>query len=152
MYKETLKELRFKYCMTIEEISNYLNIAKSTYRSYELEKTIIPITKLNDICNYFDISIDYIFKFSKNKNYINNKEDIDLNLLKKRIYSFLRNKRLYEEDLVYLSSYTPNTIYKYLNGIKNISTSFLYHFCKEYKISADYLLGKSNNPNNQFLY
>lgn len=152
MYKETLKELRFKYCMTIEEISNYLNIAKSTYRSYELEKTIIPIAKLNDICNYFDISIDYIFKFSKSDNYINNKEEIDLNLLKKRIYSFLRNKRLYEEDLTYLSSYTPNTIYKYLNGIKYISTSFLYNFCKEYKISADYLLGKSNNPKNQFLY
>ena len=35
---------------------------------------------------------------------------------------------------------------KYEHGIYPIATTYLYSLCKKYNVSADYLLGKVDNP------
>ena len=48
------------------------------------EKTIIPIKNLNTLCNYFNVTLDYIFNFTKVKNN-NSRKNININLSAQRL-------------------------------------------------------------------
>ena len=101
-YGEKLKELREEKGLKIYDISRFLNFDKDTYGKYEREYNTIPIIHLNTLCNYFNVSLDYIFNIS------NIKQD-----LTKNIYLLIEPKgflstiqRILEEELI-------------LNDIKN---------------------------------
>ena len=65
MYKEKLKYLREEKEITQEVIANYIGIHKGLYSQYETEYAIIPLKHLITICNYFKVSLDYIFNFNE---------------------------------------------------------------------------------------
>ena len=96
-YGAKLKELRTSELLTQKDIANTLSISRSTYKDYELQIKIIPINHLNNICNYFHISIDYLFGLSSIKQYQNQKDNFSYDIfsnretLKKLIY-FLNSK------------------------------------------------------------
>ena len=66
-YENKLKEIREEHNLSQEEVATILNIKRSTYGHYETEYQTIPINHLINFCEHFNISIDYIFNFSKNK-------------------------------------------------------------------------------------
>ena len=41
----------------------------------------------------------------------------------------------------------PPTLVKYKNGKSLMSMQTLYHFCKTFNVSADWLMGLNDNPN-----
>lgn len=59
------------------ELADYLKVSKSTYADCDNSIDAIPLLKLNDFCNYYFISLDYIYGLSDNKKYeiINDKID-----------------------------------------------------------------------------
>ena len=57
-----------------------------------------------------------------------------------------KNKKITQEFLANLLNTSHSMISDYENKKKFIPTPFLYQICFKYKISADYLLGKTNNP------
>ena len=61
IYAFKLKELREEKNINQLELSKTLNIDNSVYAKYEKEYEIIPIKHLNTLCNYFNVSFDYIF-------------------------------------------------------------------------------------------
>lgn len=61
MYSERLKSLRKRIGYNQATIANLLDIDRSQYGKYENEYTTIPIKHLNKVCNYFNVSLDYIF-------------------------------------------------------------------------------------------
>ncbi len=65
MYSERLKELRVKHDLTQKMVAEILNISEITYTHYESEYYIIPIKYLSTLCDYFNVSLDYIFNFIK---------------------------------------------------------------------------------------
>lgn len=145
-YGTKLKELRTDMSLTQKDLANKLEISRSTYKDYELQIKIIPIEYLNTLCNYFEVSIDYILNLSDNKNYKNNKHNIDSKLSSKRIKELRKEHKLTQEKLATLLNTTHSVISDYENNKKIISTPFLYTICKKYNISADYLLGKIDEP------
>jgi len=64
---ERVKNIREERNLTQKDIANILGIKRPTYTSYEIERDTIPITHLNNLCNYFNISIDYALGLSKIK-------------------------------------------------------------------------------------
>lgn len=66
-YWERIKGLREDKDLTQIDIAKYLNVAQNTYSQYENGKREIPITVLVKICQYFDVSSDYILGLSDEK-------------------------------------------------------------------------------------
>ena len=54
MIFERMKEIREYFDNTQKEVAIALNINRSTYAGWENGIDLIPLTKLNDFCKYFD--------------------------------------------------------------------------------------------------
>lgn len=77
MTYERMKDLRTYFDNTQNELADYLKVSRSTYAGCENGIDAIPLIKLNDFCNYYGISLDYICGLSNTKKYdlINDKVD-----------------------------------------------------------------------------
>ncbi len=146
MYTDKLKQLEYRYEYKQKDAAKKLGISASLYSSYKKEKKIMPIKHLNTLCNFYHISIDYIFSLNKKTKYNGSKEMIDKKLLSLRLKDFRKENKLTQEKLAEILNIGKGTIAEYERGNYIISTTSLYTICKNYNISADYLLGKIDNP------
>lgn len=146
MYGEKLRNIRERIGITQKEIANILNVQRPAYTQYENEYTTIPLIHLNTICNYIDVSIDYIFNFTEVIKYDNYLQDINKDNAGLRLKEFRKENKITQEKLARLLNTTHSVIADYERGRFLISTSFLYTISKKYHISADYLLGKIDEP------
>ena len=64
---ERLKEVRTYDLYSQSDISNILNVDRSTYACYESNKRIIPLKHLNTLSNFYNLSIDYLLGLSNKK-------------------------------------------------------------------------------------
>ena len=141
-YCERLKELRIKNGKTQEDMAAILNIDRTTYNHYEVLENVLPIRHINTICNYFDVSIDYLLGLSNKKQYPNANKEIDKIKAGQRLKEFRKENKIVRQELAELLNTTFSNIAWYEKGRNLISTSFLYTICSKYNVSADYLLGK----------
>lgn len=146
MYKDRLEEIREEKELKIKDISEMLNFEKDTYGKYEREYVIIPIKHLNTVCNYFAVSLDYVFNFTKERKYEKNCSEISREKMSKRLKEFRKENNLTQVKLAEILNIANGTIAEYERGTNIIATPFLYTICKNYNISADYLLGKTDSP------
>ena len=145
-YGEMLFKQRDRLGLTNVELAQILGISDSLYSRYEKEKQTIPIKHLNTLCNYFNCSIDYIFGFSKNKEYPKSKKEINKDLMRNRLRELRKENKITQKELAISINVAASTISDYERKENIIATPFLYQICKKYNISADYLLGKTNYP------
>ncbi len=141
-----LKILRERNGYSLIEISKILNISDSLYSRYEKEIRLIPTKHLNTMCNYYNVSFDYIFDFNNITQYNNSDKKIDKLLVGKRLKEFRKENKLTQEKLAKNLNTVHSVITKIENGTNLIALPFLYDLCKKYHISADYLLGKIDEP------
>ena len=98
MYAEKLKELREDNNLNQSEIAKILKIDNSVYAKYEKEYEIIPLKHLNTLCNYFNVSLDYIFSFSIKLNYIKEAKNIDYVTAGNRLKAWRKEKNLHKQN------------------------------------------------------
>ena len=145
-YTNTLKQLRETNHMTQKDLANILNITRGLYSQYEIADKIIPLKQLNKLSNYFNVSIDFLLGINEFKTYPSIKENIDIELLSTRLKEFRKEQKLTQEKLAKELNTSHSVISSYEKGKTLILTSFLYTICQKYNISADYLLGKIDEP------
>ena len=145
-YGKQLFNLRDRQGLTNVEMASLLKISDSLYSRYEKNKQTIPIKHLNTLCNYFDVSLDYIFNFTKIKNYNKSKKEININLSSQRLKEFRKENKITQVKLANFLNTTQSNIVGYEKGKFIIATPYLYMICKKYHLSADYLLGKTDSP------
>lgn len=145
-YGAILKELRAKEQLTQLDIAQKLGINRSTYKDYELQIRIIPINHLNVLSVIYKTSIDYLLGFSNILESQSYNSEINRSLFAQRLKKLRKENKLTQEKLANILNTTHSVISDYENGKKIISTPFLYAICKKYNISADYLLGKVDEP------
>ena len=145
-YGKRLKELR-EYCnMSQYDVAKLLKIKRSSYNQFEQQYDIIPIKRLNEAANIFDCSIDYILGLTDLKRYNESTNDINKEISTKRLKQFRKEHALTQQKLAKELETTQSVIAGFENGRNFIATPFLFQICNKYKISADYLLGKINEP------
>ncbi len=134
--------------ITSKEIANMLNISKTTLSNYANGDCYIPLIHLNKLCNYFNISMDYLFGLTKKSKYLKMKNIEDLNALEigKNLKEFRKSKKISQQEIANLIGVNKSSISRYENGKSLILTVCLYTICTKYKVSADYLLGRINKP------
>lgn len=146
MYGDRLLNLRNTLSLSQQDVAKILGIERNTYSEYETEYTTIPINHLNKLCNYFNVSFDYIFNFSNTRNY--NANVLEINSIKagKRLKEIRKDYKYTQENFGSLFGIAKTTVCGYEHGARIISTTVLYDICKTYNVSADYLLAKTNTP------
>ncbi len=132
------EDLRLKQ----NDIALILGIKRSTYSSYEIERDTIPIKHLNKLCNYFNVSLDYVLGLTKIKQYPNIKKSINRDLTKKRLKELRLENKLTQKEIAHILNISRSTWTGYEYGIYQIPTLLLYELAKRYHSSIDYLLGK----------
>ncbi len=140
-----IKELRENKNITQQELANILGISRSTYSMWESSNDSFPIKRLIDFGNYFNVSIDYLFNFTDIMQYPNS-ASIDIKKSGERLKSLRKEHKLTQVMLAKDLNIAPTMLVEYEHGNYIISLNTLYAICKKFNISADYLLGKTNEP------
>lgn len=137
-----LREIREDNNLSQFELAQALNVSRSVYGMWETEHDIIPLKRLNDFCNYFNVSFDYVLELTDIRYYPNNKSNFDRLLIKDRLKALRLSYKFTQEKLSKKLNITRSLISKYENGTNLILTSFLIEYSNFFKISADYLVGR----------
>ena len=139
---EQIKRIREELDLTQKEIANILNVTRSAYSLWEIGKNVIPLKKLNDFCNHFKLSLDYVVGLSdknrKNLNYV----EINPKELGKRIKLARKELNLTQEKIAEKFNTTHSAISAYENGVTLIPTLFLIELSKISNVSLDFFCGK----------
>ena len=145
MIYERMKDIREYFDNIQQELADKFGVTRSTYAGWENGIDPIPLQKLNEFCNYYGISLDYICGLSNIKkiSFIKDKidkETIGNNLKKIRIDNNDTQEKTAEIIRVDQSNYS-----KYELGKTLIHTYPLVEFAKHYNISIDYICGKTKD-------
>ena len=142
---ERIKLIREENELTQMKMAEILNIKRSAYSLWEINKNIIQLIKLNEFCNIFKLSMDYVSGLSN----IKEKKLIFSNLntkeIGKRFKQIRKELNLTQVKLAKKFNTTHSAISAYENGITLIPTIFLIEFSKLSNVSLDFFCGKTND-------
>lgn len=137
-----LKEIREENSLKQHEVAKKLNVSRSVYGMWEVEQDIIPIRRLNDFCNEFNVSFDYVLELVDVKNYPDSNKEIDIDKLKVRLTTLRKNAHMTQDKLSQKLEITRSLISKYEHSTNLILTTYLLSYSKYFNISSDYLVGR----------
>lgn len=141
---ERLSLIRQNKELTQSSMAKILNTSRSAYSLWEINKNVIPLEKLNDFCNYFDISIDYVVGLTNKSNGNFIKTKLNITEVAKRLKQTRKELNLTQEKLAAKFNTTHSAISAYENGITMIPTLFVIELSKFSKRSIDWICGRIN--------
>ena len=141
MLNERLLDIRDEAELNQEDMAEILKVSQSNYSRWENGKELIPLSKLNILCNYFKINMDYVIGISRNFK-CEKKCTFNNEMIGKRLKEFRKEKGITQAELADFLNTTQSTISAYESGKTTILTAFSYDICKRYNISMDYLCAR----------
>ena len=143
MMFEKLKELRDYEAKTQKETAHLLNVTRATYAGWECGKDIIPLTKLNDLANIYDVTLDYLVGLSDKEENRNSTIHIDPKIISENIKMLRLSKKLTQKELAEKLNTSQSNIHNYENGKSLITTMYTIELAKNYNYSLDKLIRKT---------
>lgn len=141
LYTLKLRDIREENDLKQINISKYLKTTRQAYAMWENNVEIIPLLRLKDLCNYFQVSMDYVFNV-ENVNHFQHLNEIDKIKMGDKIKAIRKEHRVTQRELAQILNTTQSTICAYESGKTLILTAFLYKFCKFFKKSMDEMCSK----------
>ncbi len=139
-----LKSIRDSFDLSQRDMAKILKVSKSSYNYFETGEHIIPLKHLNNFCNSFNVSMDYICGLTK-FNYPTTKIiELDRKLISYRLKKIRLENKVKQAELAKILNTSQSNISSYENNKTLILTAFAYAFAKHFNISLDYLVGRSN--------
>ncbi len=144
MNEKRLFDLREYADLSQKDLANKLGVTQQTYSLWEKGTKIIPLKHLNNLCNYYKTSMNYVLGLSNERTNSDIKEIKELNkkLIGSRIKEIRENNKLTLRDLASELNTTSSTISAYETGKTLVLTAFAYQICIKYDVSLDWLCGK----------
>lgn len=143
MLTERLLDIRKDAELKQEEMAQILKTTQPNYSKWENGTEFIPLRKLNLLCNYFNVSMDYVIgKTRKEKG--NGKHEIDLKIMGENLKLFRQTNNLTQTALAKFLNTSQSTICAYEKGKTILLTGFALQIVEKYSISLDWLCGRIN--------
>ena len=141
LINDSLRILREQNGLNQKDIASILNITQPNYSRWETNEKVIPLNKLNHLCNYFHLNMDYLFGLDKKK-VMQSDNILDKKLIGHNLKMFRIKNNLTQKDIANFLNTTQSTIWAYENGKTLILTSFIYQLALKYHFSIDKFLGR----------
>ena len=137
-----MKYIREDKDLTQKQIAKILGVERSTYTGWETGKDTIPLRKLSQLCDFYNVSIDYITGLSNIRSYNITNTNINPKDVGKRLKHLRLINNLKQKDIFTFLNTTSSTYSAYETGKVLIQTSFVYSIAKKYNASIDWILTK----------
>ena len=134
MILENLKNVREENEITQKEVANILGISLGTYAMNEAGHDTITLTNLVKFCDYFHVSVDYIFGLTSQPCYENASNGFDKDTLKERIKLIRKENKYTQEKIGKLLNIVHSVWCRYELGKTIMPTTFLYIFCSYFLV------------------
>ncbi len=140
-----LKDIRIDHDLTQKYMAQKFNVSRSTYSGWENEGDNIPLYQFNNFCEIFNLSLDYVAKIIDRREEITNniKKKIDYKLIGQRLEIVRKENKITQKQLSKIMGISEATYVNYKNGKTPIQTEILKEFALYFKVSLDWLVGKS---------
>ena len=126
-----------------KDIAEIFNVNYSTVSGWETGKDTIPLRKLINYANYYNLNLDYLFGLKGNNDIKYLPLDINLELIAKNLRALRKKNNLTQTEVAKSLNTTQSTYSHYEQAIYLIPTTFLYNLTKIYEpFSIDNLLGR----------
>ena len=145
MIYERMKDIRTYFGNTQKELAGILGVSRSTYAGWENGLDAIILPKLNDFCNYYGVSLDYICGLTNTKKYDVINDKIDKSVLGNNLKETRTNNKHTQEKVANIINVDQSNYSKCELGKMYIHTYALIEFAKHYKVSIDWLCGKTKD-------
>lgn len=139
---DKMKDIREEHDIRQKDIAKKLNVSQPNYARWESKAKIIPLEKLNELCNYFEINMDYIIGISKEKIKMQNNNVLDKKIIGKNIKKIRLDNNITQKDLAVMLHTTQSVISAYEAGKTLILTAFAIELCLKYHVSLDKLCNR----------
>ena len=147
MIYERMKDIRTYFGNTQKELADVLGVSRSTYAGWENGLDAIILPKLNVFCNYYGVSLDYICGLTNTKKYDIINDKIDKSVLGNNLKEIRTNNKHTREKVANIINVDQSNYSKCELGKMYIHTYALIEFAKHYKVSIDWLCGKTKDSN-----
>lgn len=144
MLFERLLDVREEANLKQNEMAEILKTTQSNYSRWEKGKEIIPLVKLNLLCNYFNVSMDYMIGLTR-KEEGNGKHTLNQKLIGFRLKTTRKKNFDTQVDLANFLKTSQSTVSAYESGKTLLLTAFAIQIVERYNISLDWLCGRKNN-------
>lgn len=145
MIYERMKDIRTYFGNTQKELASILGVSRSTYAGWENGLDAIILPKLNDFCNYYGVSLDYICGLTNTKKYDVINDKIDKSVLGNNLKEIRTKNKHTQEKVANIINVDQSNYSKCELGKMYIHTYALIEFAKHYKVSIDWLCGKTKD-------
>lgn len=140
-----MKDIRTYFGNTQKELAGILGVSRSTYAGWENGLDAIILPKLNDFCNYYGVSLDYICGLTNTKKYDVINDKIDKSVLGNNLKETRTKNKHTQEKVANIINVDQSNYSKCELGKMYIHTYALIEFAKHYKVSIDWLCGKTKD-------
>ena len=144
MFQERLKEMRNYEGYTQQDIADILKVRRATYAGWECGKDIIPIKRIYEIANHYQVNLDYMLGITDHEEKIKNKNKLDTLKVANNLKKLRQKLKLTQKDVAKALNTTQSNIHKYETGKCLITTMYAIQFAKKYNCSLDELFGRKN--------
>lgn len=144
-YITRYEELRLDLEKSQTDIAEVLDVKRNTYSKWENCINDMSLEKSNTLSNYYETSLDYLLGLSHKRNYIPERNQIDYQLLSKRMLQLRKESDLTQEEISDKLGFTQRAYAYYEKGERIPKTLKLLVIAQYYGVSADYLVGRTDN-------
>lgn len=145
MIYERMKDIRTYFGNTQQELADMLGVSRSTYAGWENGIDAIILPYLNEFCNYYGVNLDYICGLTNTKKYEIINDKIDKVILGNHLKEIRTKNNTSQEKIAEIIKVDQSNYSKYELGKLYIHTYALIEFAKHYKVSIDWLCGKTKD-------
>ena len=143
---EKLRDLRENLELTMQDFSQKMNIAKSSYSLWEKGIERIPLERLIDIVDFYNVSIDYLVDNTTIHQYHNSQKNFNKKKLKENLKQIRKELKYTQQEFANKLNLNRTTIINYEKGLTIPLLDHLLYISKNFNISIDYILGKIDFP------
>ncbi len=142
MINERILDIREDADINQTEMAEILKTSQSNYSRWENGTEFIPLKKLNLLCNYFNVSMDYVVGITRDSSEAS-KKSLSTKIIGNNLKRLRKEKGITQTDLAEFLNTTQSTISAYESGKTILLTAFALQIVKKYKVSLDWLCGRT---------